>query len=153
MSTSGSIFSRQSNVTRKQFWIWICCLLAAKIALVVFIDLSPQNASVAKPLDTVIVIFIATTIGARFNDIGWRRWLGIAITLVIMIALPLVVLFAVVIPNDSLNKVPAGGSPLDVLPWYVGWSSTACLVVLLAIAGSRPSRGSAPTSPQASGSG
>jgi hypothetical protein len=139
MSTSGTIFHRQASLNRKQFWIWIACLSLAKVASGLSVAFaSPESSGFLNYIDTVLAVFIAMTIGARFNDIGWRRWLGIVITLVIMVVLPLALLFALISPNGARHAIPA--NPADALPWYVGWSSTICLIALIVVAGTRPSR-------------
>jgi uncharacterized membrane protein YhaH (DUF805 family) len=132
MSESYNLFSRSSQLNRKHFWIWIGCLVAAKLAVDVGLILSPELHFLSS-VDTVMVIFIAVAIGARFRDIGWPRWLGIVLTLLIMLVLPLVLLFAVLMQKGGIDTI-------DALPSYVGWSSTFCMIVLIVIAGTRPSR-------------
>jgi hypothetical protein len=138
MSTSGTIFSRQASLNRKQFWIWIACLLLVKLATGISFVLS-EDSHILSYIDTVLAVFIAMTIGARFNDIGWRRWLGIVIALLIMVVLPIALLFAWIIPSGALDK--SAVDAFDALPWYFGWSSTVCLIVLIVVTGTRPSRG------------
>jgi hypothetical protein len=135
---TGTPFGKGAGLNRKQFWI--CALLAANITLVVGCDAYPAMVNSTKSLETVLMVFVAMTIGARFKDIGWNRWMGIAIALVIVFVLPLVLLFGVTLPSDQMANAAPDASPLDILPWYVGWSSTACLLVLVVIAGIQPSK-------------
>jgi hydrogenase-4 membrane subunit HyfE len=137
---TGSPFGKGAGLDRKQFWIWVGALLAVKIALVVGWDAYPAMINSTKSLETVLMVFVAMTIGARFKDIGWNRWMGIAIAVVIVFVLPLVLLFGVALPSGQMANAAPDASPLDILPWYVGWSSTACLLVLVVIAGVQPSK-------------
>jgi hydrogenase-4 membrane subunit HyfE len=137
---TGSPFGKGASLDRKQFWIWVGALLAAKIALVVGWEVYPAMIDATKSVDTVLMAFVAMTIGARFKDIGWNRWIGIAIAAVIVFVLPLALLFAVALPSGQMANAAPDANPLDILPWYVGWSSTACLLVLVVIAGVRPSK-------------
>jgi uncharacterized membrane protein YhaH (DUF805 family) len=137
MSDSGNLFARSSRLNRQYFWIWIGCLVVAKLA-VDFGFFSLPELHFLSSIDTVIVIFVAIAIGARFRDIGWPRWLGIVLTLLIMLVLPMVLVFAVLMQQDGIDTAPT--NPIDALPWYVGWSSTLCMIVLIVIAGTRPSR-------------
>jgi uncharacterized membrane protein YhaH (DUF805 family) len=137
MSDSGNLFARSSRLNRQYFWVWIGCLVVAKLAVDFGFILSPELHFLTS-IDTVIVIFIAIAIGARFRDIGWPRWLGIVLTLLIMLVLPIVLLFAVLIPNGGIDTNAT--NPIDAFPWYFGWSSTFCMIVLVVIAGTRPSR-------------
>jgi uncharacterized membrane protein YhaH (DUF805 family) len=137
MSESGNLFGRSPQLNRKHFWIWIGCLVVAKLAIDFGFMLSPALRSLTS-VDTVIVIFIALAIGARFRDAGWPRWLGIVLTLLIMLVLPVALMFAVLMQNGGID-MPAA-DPVDAFPWYVGWPSTICMIVLIVIAGTRPSR-------------
>jgi uncharacterized membrane protein YhaH (DUF805 family) len=136
-ASSTSLFSRKTSLTRKEFWIRMAWLLPAKFALTFVALLMLTSTKTSGPfgaMDTMIAVFIAITIGARFHDIGWRRWLGVLLTLVLMLGLPIVTLIAVAMSNS----LPHGANPFDV--WYVGTPSTIGLLVLIVVAGSWPSR-------------
>jgi uncharacterized membrane protein YhaH (DUF805 family) len=130
-SASGSLFGRNPRLNRKQFWIWIGGLFAAKIAVFSVLTVAPTSQPISY-IDTLIALFIAMAIGARFKDIGWPPALGIVLTFLIMVVLPLALLFATA-PKDPIALQ------------YVGWATTACLFALVVVAGTRPSRIAAPT--------
>src|SRR5262249_26468018 len=127
MSTDISIFDPKSRMNRRQFWVWIGCLLAVKYALAILLVVSPEL-GVLGAVDIVVVLFVALTIGARFRDTGWPGWVGILLTLMIMLVLPLVLLFAVISNRAATN-------PIEAFPGYVGWSSTVSLLALIIVAG------------------
>jgi hypothetical protein len=116
---SGVIFGREARLDRRLFWYVIVGLLVAKF-IVASVAMNWQNQFFSS-LDTVIVVFIALVVGARFGDIGWPRWLGIVLVLVIMLAVPIVLMTVAGRPN-----VPGLGFAL--------------LLVLILVAGTRPSR-------------
>jgi hypothetical protein len=113
-------------LNRKQFWAWIGGLLVAKIAIGSLLAMSAPASSPLGFIDTGIGVVIAVVIGARFKDIGWYAAVGIVMTAVIMFALPLVLLITIA-PKDPITL------------GYIGWLSTVCLIVLIVVAGTRPS--------------
>jgi hydrogenase-4 membrane subunit HyfE len=82
-------------------------------------------------VDTPVAIALAFVVGARFADAGWPRWLGITLVVLIMLVLPVIILIA-------SGPQPQGSSPLDALPSMM-WLVTVALLVLVIVAGIRPS--------------
>jgi uncharacterized membrane protein YhaH (DUF805 family) len=115
------------QLNRKKFWAWISGLLVAKFAIGSLLVMSGPAAKQFGFIDTGIAIAIAVVIGARFKDIGWYTAIGFVMTAVIMFVLPFVLLIAIA-PKDSMTL------------GYIGWPSTLCLVALIIVAGTRPSR-------------
>jgi hypothetical protein len=118
---------------RKPYWIFVAILMGLKVGLIVAIEYVPQTLSALRSIDTGLVVGLAIVVGARFADIGWSRWLGITLVVLIMLVLPVVLIFAA--PPKVSGPL---GSPLDALPDLI-WISTVALVVLLVVAGSKRS--------------
>jgi hypothetical protein len=97
-----------------------------KVGLLVIIDYAPQALDVLRYLDTTIAVCLAIVVGARFADIGWSRWLGFILVVLMMFVLPFALLFAA-------TAVAPGRNPVDAVPEL--WISTVALTVLLVLAG------------------
>jgi hypothetical protein len=82
--------------------------------------------------DTAIIIVLALVVGARFVDIGWPRWLGVVLVLVMAIVLPIALIFA----SPMISTRPQ--SPLDVVP-DLAWIGTVMQLTLLIVAGVKKS--------------
>ena len=124
------------KLNRKTFWIWIGVLLVAKVLIGTVVATQfeagsgSSDGSFLRSLDTGVAIGIAFAVGGRFRDAGWPGWLGIVLTLLIMMVLPVVALFVV---------MPKGDAALGDLFGTVGIVSTVLLLALIGVAGSRPS--------------
>jgi uncharacterized membrane protein YhaH (DUF805 family) len=118
---------------RGQFWIAIAVLLAIKFGIAFALAAGTKLALLGYA-DTTTVVVLALVMGGRFKDAGWYRWLGIVLTLLIMMILPAVILFS--------THPPLGEFPPTLA------ISTAALLILIVVAGSRPSAALAPQEPQ-----
>jgi hypothetical protein len=117
-------------VDRKIFWIFIGVFVAFKIGLVLAIEYAPSTLSILKHADTGMMIALVFVIGARFADIGWRRWLGIVLALLFAIVLPMLLFFISIIWSPPSR----GGNVLDIIPESTA-ISTLILVILVIVAG------------------
>jgi hypothetical protein len=122
-------------VDRKTFWIFVAVFVAFKIGLVIAIEYAPATLSILKHVETGMVCALAFVVGARFADIGWRRWLGIVLTFLFAAIVPILLFFLFVV----LSNPPKTKNPLDLIPDNA-WIATLLLVVLLIVAGSKKSR-------------
>ena len=75
---------------------------------------------------------MALVVGARFVDIGWPRWLGVVLVLVIAIVLPIALIFA----SPMISTRPK--NPLDVVP-DLAWIATVMQLTLQIVAGVKKS--------------
>lgn len=122
-----------SRIGRKTYWIVIAVLLTLKVAGVIALDTWPQHLSIFKAIENGWIIALALTIGFRFSDFGFSKWLGVILTLLITIAVPLILFLSGPLPSAK----PA--NPLDILPDWIGYLTTGLLVALIVFAGVRRS--------------
>jgi peptidoglycan/LPS O-acetylase OafA/YrhL len=109
----------------------VVVLLVLKFGIVMAVEFSPAAMFLVRYVDTPVAIALAFVVGARFADAGWPRWLGITLVVLIMLVLPVIILIA-------SGPQPQGSSPLDALPSMM-WLVTVALLVLVIVAGIRPS--------------
>jgi hypothetical protein len=129
------------RLNRLWFWILVAAYFAIKIPLgqsVVANFDAPKN--FASVLDTWLVIALAFAVGARLNDAGLNRNLGIGLTFLITVVLPLALLFG----YFAVFPKPAGatGSKQEFMDLF-GTISLVPLVLLIALlvwTGTRPGR-------------
>jgi hypothetical protein len=136
-TSSASLFGRRPNLRRKEFWIWIAGLVPAKWvlgSLMFYLATTKTTTGPLGAIDMGIAVAIAIAIGARFNDIGWPRWLGVLLPMVFMLGLPVIMLVAVLMSQ----ALPRGTNPVDVFS-YLTWPSAIGMLVLIVVAGSKPS--------------
>jgi hypothetical protein len=124
---------RQLIFSRRAYWVLVATLIALKIGGVVVVLEAPQAYGIWRHIDTALVVVLALVVGGRFADIGWPRWLGITLVLVITLVVPLVIFFA--------SPRVRGPNPLDAIP-DLAWISTVLLFVLLIVAGVKRSASS-----------
>src|SRR5215813_7351926 len=118
----------QLRIGRLAYWFMVAALIVLKFGGVMVMLSAPQTYGILHYLDTAVVFALALVVGARFADIGWPRWLGITLVLLITLVLPVVLIFA-------QRKLPAPTqNPLDLAPDLV-WISTVLLTILLIVAG------------------
>ena len=84
-------------------------------------------------IDTVIVLWFARVIGARFSDIGWPAWIGLSFVLVTMVLLPLLVVGYAIANNLPPNKFME-------LMGGLGAFTAAANLLLAIVAGTFPGR-------------
>jgi len=118
---------------RKPYWIFVAILIGLKVGLIVAIEYAPQTFNALRSIDTGLAVGLAIVVGARFADIGWSRWLGITLVVLVMLVLPVVLIFV----SPPVVSGPLA-SPLDALPDLI-WISTVALIVLLVVAGAKRS--------------
>ena len=69
---------------RRPYWLIVAALIVLKVGVVAVIMSAPQTfSSFLSYVDTAIIIVLALVVGARFVDIGWPRWLGVILVLVV----------------------------------------------------------------------
>jgi len=125
---------------RRSYWLIVAALIVLKVGVVAVIISAPQTwSSFLRSADTGIIIVLALVVGARFVDIGWPRWLGVVLVLVLAIVLPIALIFA----SPMVSTSPQ--NPLDAVP-DLAWIGTVLQLVLLIVAGvkksaSRPDEG------------
>ncbi len=117
---------------RFRYWIWVAVLMALKVALIVAIDFEPGFIPLMGHLDTALMVMLSFVVGARFVDIGWSRWLGIALVALPVFVVPLVLLLA-----SPKLPAPGSGGPIDVLAESTTWLSSVALAALLLVTGCR----------------
>ena len=118
---------------RKPYWIFVAILMGLKVGLIVAIEYVPQTLSALRSMDTGLVVGLAIVVGARFADIGWSRWLGITLVVLVMLVLPVVLIFV----SPPVLSGPLA-SPLDAMSDLM-WISTVALIILLVVAGAKRS--------------
>ena len=124
------IFRPLKKVRRLFFWILIAYLSAEKLGATVY-DMY-YHGQYTWIVQYIANIGMAGAVGARFLDIGWRRWLGITSTLGIALAQPCVAL--------AIAALGMHAAFLSTTPWFADVPATV-LVVLFAVTGSMPSQG------------
>jgi hypothetical protein len=117
---------------RRPYWLLVAALIVLKVAVVMVIMSAPQVSSFLRYVDTAIIIALALVVGARFVDIGWPRWLGVVLVLVIAIVLPIALIFT----SPMISTRPQ--NPLDVVP-DLAWIGTVMQLALLIVAGVKKS--------------
>jgi hypothetical protein len=117
------IFRPLVKARRLFFWILIAYLSAEKLGATVY-DMY-YHGHYTWIVQYIASIGMAGAVGARFLDIGWRRWLGIVSTLGIALAQPCVALAI---------------AALGMHAWFANVPAMI-LVILFAVTGSMPSRG------------
>jgi hypothetical protein len=123
------IFRPFVKARRLFFWILIAYLSAEKLGATVY-DLY-YHGHYTWIVQYIANIGMAGAVGARFLDIGWRRWLGIVSTLGIALAQPCVAL-AIAVLGMHITF-------LATMPWFANVPAMI-LVVLFAVTGSMPSQ-------------
>jgi hypothetical protein len=129
------------RLNRLWFWILAAVYFPVKILLghsvVANLD-GPQ--SFAGVLDTWLVIALAFVIGARLNDAGINRGIGIGLTFVITVILPIALLFGYI----AVFGKPAGAtdSKQEFIDLFgmISLVPLASLIALLIWAGTRPGK-------------
>jgi hypothetical protein len=117
-----------STLGRKSYWIYVAVFVVLKIGITVTLTLAPQSLHLLSHIDTPIIIGLAVVVGARFSDIGWPRWLGIGLIVLIMLVFPVLLVFLA--PTGRRHS----DDPFDSMP-DLAWISTVALLVLLIVAG------------------
>ena len=123
------IFRPLVKARRLFFWILIAYLSAEKLGATVY-DLY-YHGHYTWIVQYIANIGMAGAVGARFLDIGWRRWLGIVSTLGIALAQPCVAL--------AIAALGMNAAILSTMPWFA-YVPAMVLVVLFAVSGSMPSQ-------------
>ena len=124
------IFRPLKKVRRLFFWILIAYLSAEKLGATVY-DMY-YHGHYTWIVQYIANIGMAGAVGARFLDIGWRRWLGIVSTLGIALAQPCVAL--------AIAALGMHATFISTIPWFANVPAMI-LVILFAVTGSMPSRG------------
>ena len=125
------------RLNRNWFWILVAVYFAIKLPVGHY-AIFGSSRNLVESLDTPLVIALALVVGARLNDAGRNRWIGIGGTLLITMILPLVLLFG---DLAVFGKPPgATGSKQEFLDLFsaMGLVSLALLAALLIWAGTRP---------------
>jgi hypothetical protein len=117
------------KLSRTPYWICVVALLAVKIGLLLAVEFSLVPLSAVSPIDTGIAVALAVVVGARFADVGWSRWLGFGLVVLVMFVLPVGLLLI-----SPPTRPEPGASPLDALPNLM-WISTVALLLVLVVAG------------------
>jgi hypothetical protein len=118
------------RVDRPAFWMWTVPLVLGHVLLNVLI--ANGSAGPFGAADTVIVVYLARTLGWRFRDIGWPVWIGPTILLVTMIGLPFLLLGIAIMNNVGSQ----------ITEWFTlyGLIVGPLNLVLLIVAGSVPGK-------------
>jgi uncharacterized membrane protein YhaH (DUF805 family) len=132
------------RLNRLSFWLFVAAYFSIKIPLAQSVTANfeePKN--FVSVLDTWLVIVLAFAVGARLNDAGRNRNLGIGLTFLITVVLPLALLFGYLAvfpePGARVSKEEFLDlfSTINLVPF-------ALLIALLIWAGTRPSRPAPP---------
>jgi hypothetical protein len=130
------IFRPLAKVRRLFFWLLIAYLSAEKLGATVY-DMY-YHGHYTWIVQYIANIGMAGAVGARFLDIGWRRWLGIVTTLGIALAFPCIAL--------AIGTLGMHAAFLSTFPWFANVPAMV-LVVLFAVTGSMPSQGATQPAP------
>ena len=130
------IFRPLVKVRRLFFWLLIAYLSAEKLGATVY-DMY-YHGHYTWIVQDIANVGMAGAVGARFLDIGWRRWLGIVSTLGIALAHPCVAL--------AIAALSIHAAFLSTMPWFANVPAMV-LVVLFAVTGSMPSQGATQPAP------
>jgi hypothetical protein len=124
-------------IDRRIFWIVIAIWVLGKAVLVFAIESYPGSLQTLRAVETGLTVTLAFSVGGRFADFGWSRWLGIGLTFLIFVILPMVVLLGDYAVFGLPKPVP--GDPLSVIPDHFGWMTLLLMVPFVLWAGTRPS--------------
>jgi hypothetical protein len=116
------------RLDRPTFWMWVVPLVLGHLLLTAVLV---AGANGLGAIDTVVIIWLAMVVAARFKDIGWPRWIAPIFMLGTMLLLPLVAVgFA----------IATKAAPDKLLSWInnVGLIAGSANLLLLAVAGSVP---------------
>ena len=130
------IFRPLVKVRRLFFWLLIAYLSAEKLGATVY-DMY-YHGHYTWIVQYIADIGMAGAVGARFLDIGWRRWPGIVATLGIALARPCVAL--------AIAALGMHAAFLSTMPWFANVPAMV-LVILFAVTGSIPSKDAAQPTP------
>jgi hypothetical protein len=124
------IFRPLVKVRRLFFWLLIAYLTAEKLGAAVY-DMH-YHGQYTWIVQYIANIGMAGAVGARFLDIGWRRWLGVVATLCIALARPCLA--------HLIAALGMHAAFLSSTPWFANVPAMV-LVALFAVTGSVPSQG------------
>lgn len=118
------------KIDRAVFWQWAVPLLLVHLVLA-FVFVAGANGTGG--IDTVVLLWLAAVLAARFKDIGWPAWIGASFLIVSMLLIPLAVAgYAIA------NKLPPAQFMALMNP--VGLVVGIANLILLVIAGSVESK-------------
>lgn len=116
------------RLDRPAFWMWAVPLVLGHLLLAAILM---SGAKGLGAVDTIVIIWLAMVVAARFKDIGWPRWIAPVFILGTMLILPLAAVgFAIA------TKAASAGLP--GLINNIGLLSALANLVLLIVAGSVP---------------
>jgi hypothetical protein len=116
------------RLDRPTFWMWVVPLVLGHLLLAAILM---SGAKGLGAIDTVVIVWLAMVVAARFKDIGWPRWIAPVFMLGTMLVLPLVAVgFAI-----ATNAAPAN---LLSLINNIGLIAGLANLLLLIVAGSVP---------------
>jgi hypothetical protein len=124
------------RVNRLWFWVLVAVYFAIKMPLgYSLIVANLDSLKNLAPLDTALTVTLAYIVGARLNDAGLNRWIGIGATLLITLVLPIALVFG------RLATLPRGVrlTPMGIFD-AIGWVPLVLLIATVIWAGTRPSR-------------
>jgi hypothetical protein len=116
------------RLDRPTFWMWVVPLLLGHLLLAMVLLAGAKGIGT---IDTLIILWLAMIVAARFHDIGWPRWIAPTFMLVSMLLLPLVAAGYAIASNAAPARLP---------DWMnlIGWITGPANLVLLVVAGSVP---------------
>jgi hypothetical protein len=120
-------------LTRRAFWLSIVMLETLNLVIGRLLLIEEQG-QLLSFFTAIVVVAIAWVVGARFRDVGWPRWLGVATVFVITLFLPFFLGFIA-----AADLIPG----LKELLAYVGIPGRGVMIMLFiayVIAGTPPSR-------------
>ena len=120
---------RRLLLGRRPFWIYVAIVIALKVAVVCVVSVAPQSFDYLKHADAWLMLALAYIVGARFADVRWPRWLGIALVIVITFIFPVVLVFL-----QPHNPNLRSENPMELLP-DLAWISSVALAILLVTVG------------------
>jgi hypothetical protein len=132
------IFRPLVKARRLFFWILIAYLSAEKLGATIY-DMY-YHGHYTWIVQVIANIGMAGAVGARFLDIGWRRWLGIVSTLGIALAQPCVAI--------AIAALGIHATFLSTMAWFA-YVPAMVLIVLFAVSGSMPSQEASQPAPVA----
>jgi hypothetical protein len=121
---------RQLIFSRRAYWVLVATLIALNVGLVLIMLSAPETYPILRYAQLAIFPVLALVVGGRFADIGWPRWLGITLALLIITVIPIAIIFF------TSPRVPAGARYPDNLPDSdFHWVHSVLLLLLLIVAG------------------
>ncbi len=129
-----NLFSKDAQIDRARFWVYIVLLWGAKAAWAIF-NAQVVRLPLAGPIDTCIVILMAVVVAARFRDIGWRVWIGPTLVILLMLVLPAAVALGVALTVER-SELPSA----DDLFGLIGLFTSPEMAALVIVAGSTRSK-------------